>query len=356
MRGGSHSGGGDVVQAVEGPSLGRTGRVPEVQAGPYGWSGRWGWVPEVRGPEVGPSPRRGLAAVKTAARPAWPGTQAQPGIPAPRNPSIQRAEPGPGSPGAGSRGPRRSLAPARPGAARPSQPPPSASRSLTEVVHGGTAGAGSRLGVPLSARPGAAPLCPTTFPPRASAGNGTRRRRARPAPASTRAPPPPAVAPGSKLAPPRAHASPAPPPARERAPRQRWATPDRVAAPPRGRAGKCQAPRPSGPAVSPSQSHMPDRLADRSISCVDISQSDLRLTIHQLLTHHMSIHWRVRFVHPSVCLSPSRSSPRRTPNQYQAKQGTFGGPFLGSSSGPMAVQLAIRTSGPDSVLPWLYIP
>lgn len=55
VKGGSHSGGGDVVQAVGGPSLGRTGRVPEVQAGPYGWSRGWGWVPEAGagGCEVG---------------------------------------------------------------------------------------------------------------------------------------------------------------------------------------------------------------------------------------------------------------------------------------------------------------
>lgn len=300
-----------------------------MQAGPYGWSGRWGWVPEVRGPEVGPSPRRGLAAIRTAARPAWPGTQAQLGIPAPRNPGIQRAESGRGPPGAGSRGPRRSLAPAQPGAARPSQPPPSASRSLTEVVHGGTAGTRSRVGVPLSARPGAAPLRPATFPSRASARTGTRRRRARPRPPC--APPPPAVAPGSKQAPPREHATPAPPPARERAPSLQWATPGGAAAPPRGQASRRETPRPSGPAVSlcPSQSHMSDRLSDRSISCVDISRSDLCLCIHQSLTHHMSISWRVRFVHQSICLSPSRSSPRRTLNQYQAKQGSFGGPFLG---------------------------
>lgn len=181
MNGRSHSWGRWCGAGSRGPSLGRTGRVPEAQAGP------WGWVPEVPGPEVEPSPRRGVAAVRTAAGPAWPRTQAGPGIPAPRSPSRQL---GPRPREEGSRNPRCSLAPARPGAARPSQPPPSTSRSLTEVVHGGTAGAGGLLGVALAARPGAAPLSPATFPPRASARNGTRRRRARPAPASTRAPPP----------------------------------------------------------------------------------------------------------------------------------------------------------------------
>ncbi|XP_007936407.2 NAD-dependent protein lipoamidase sirtuin-4, mitochondrial [Orycteropus afer afer] len=62
-----------------------------------------------------------------------------------------------------SRGPRRPLALARPRAARPSLLPPSASRSLTEVVHGGAAGAGIRLGFALTARRGLRISAPQLF-------------------------------------------------------------------------------------------------------------------------------------------------------------------------------------------------
>lgn len=95
---------------------------------------------------------------------------------------------------------RHSLARARPARGRaPFAVSSLGLRSLTEVVHGVAAGAGNRLRVALTARPRAAPFRRATFPPRASARNGTRRRRACPrpprapppaAPASTRAPPP----------------------------------------------------------------------------------------------------------------------------------------------------------------------
>ena len=177
------------------------------------------------------------------------------------------AEPRPAETRAGTRAAAGGIPPAarsrphRPGAAHLSLPTPSASRSLTEVVHGGAAGAGSRLGVALAARPGAAPHRRATFPPRASARNGTRRRRARPRPprvpppappASTRAPPPPrappVVAPARLLVPPREHAGPAPAAGpRERAQPGRWAPLGEAATPPCGRAGRWDAPRPSGP-------------------------------------------------------------------------------------------------------------
>lgn len=183
----------------------------------------------------------GVAAVSTAAGLAWDSGPAQDPVPPSRG--WPEPEPGPGPQRVGFSPPlARSLAPAPargPGPRAPRCLLPQPLQSLTEVVHGGgAAGAGSRLGVALAARPGAAPRRRATFPPRASARNGTRRRRrARPHPLY--GPPPRARAPrprralrpwgpprGCRPRPVRTMATP-PPPTRENAPSRggwrRWA-------------------------------------------------------------------------------------------------------------------------------------
>lgn len=87
------------------------------------------------------------------------------------------------------------------------------------------------------------------------------------------------------------------------------------------------------------------RAADPS-SCLDISQSISHSFITCLSTGESDL---------SVCLSPSKSPPKGTLNQYQARPGTFGGPFLWAPSGLMAVKLAAQALGPDSIFSRLYI-
>lgn len=137
---------------------------------------RWGWGSEVRVPQL-----RRTSAGGARRRPPWRtrrvpepnvasgslGDAAKRGSrsPGPQAPQPSRA---PGW----DRKPQSPLAAAGPWPLR--LPPP----ALTEVVHGRSVDAGPRLTVALVDRPGAAPLRPATFPPPASARNGTRCRAA----------------------------------------------------------------------------------------------------------------------------------------------------------------------------------
>lgn len=237
---------------------------------------------------------RGWGSLSEAALPLWGGSGA--GLaqnsgpardPGPLSPDGQGQEPGPGRQGWESRGPRRSLAPARPGAAHSSPPllqPPAYSPRSSMVE-------------PLALGPARRSACclsrgrssqPRNF---SSASLGPERN----------APPPrvPALADPAPwrvrgmLAPPRARSGSAPLPTPS-APGLAGGDPGRGGGAPWRPSGLVEAPRPAALPVSLlSQSHLPDLQADRCI-CPFIS--------HSVITC-FPVHWKVGFVHLSFCLS-----------------------------------------------------
>lgn len=185
---GSPRWGGGLLQAVRVLPLERSGRVPEVQAGPWGWAGRWGWVPEAGG-----------GGGEAGAGPAWSGLRPGPRSP-PRGAPAGRDPAGIGHQGWDPRA-RRSLARARPPAPGPRalrcrRPGPAHSprSSMAGPRAPGTGWTSRSLpvpGPPLSARNfSAASLGPerNAPPPRAPAP-GRLGGHARPAPARPLAPP-----------------------------------------------------------------------------------------------------------------------------------------------------------------------
>lgn len=219
MKWGSRSGGGGQVPAVKGPSLRRTGRVPdERKQVPEAELGD-GVDPRGRGSEVGLSSRRRGGGCEHGGW-RWPGTQAQPGS-CPAEPRLAGTRSrDPGRSGWGFSPPLAcSLAPAPARGPRAARllPSPSSPSVLPEVVHGGARGRQE----PARRRARCASRSRSSPPHWLSAASLGQERNAPPPPRAPRPPRPP----------PRARARPAalrpwgPPRRLPAAPRARWPRP-----------------------------------------------------------------------------------------------------------------------------------